>query len=252
MDEGWSRWLLAEYGFAPTSLLDGDVQSGDLSKFDVIVLPHPDGRTSFKNNVQKILTGHALGAMPDEFTGGLGLEGAFALQKFVRDGGTVVTFGDASNFAIEQFGLPIRNAVAGASRENFSIPGSLISATVNTEDPLGYGMAEDVALNYVNGAAYDILGQEGCTNDLLNQRHCREISRGGRPLVAHESPSRFDSIVNFAEDELLMSGWAKGTEHIASKTAMARVPHSQGEVILFGFRPQFRGQPRGTFKLVFN
>jgi hypothetical protein len=252
MDEGWSRWLLEEYGFAPTSLLDGDVQSGDLSKFDVIVLPHPDGRTSFKNNVQKILTGHALGAMPDEFTGGLGLEGAFALQKFVRDGGTVVTFGDASNFAIEQFGLPIRNAVAGASRENFSIPGSLISATVNTEDPLGYGMAEDVALNYVNGAAYDILGQEGCTNDLLNQRHCREISRGGRPLVAHESPSRFDSIVNFAEDELLMSGWAKGTEHIASKTAMARVPHGQGEVILFGFRPQFRGQPRGTFKLVFN
>jgi len=252
MDEGWSRWLLEEYGFEPTSLLDGDVQTGDLSQFDAIVLPHPDGGAAFKNNVQKILTGHAPGSMPDEFTGGLGLQGAYALQKFVQDGGTVVTFGDASNFAIEQFGLPIRNSVGGTSRENFSIPGSLIAATVDTADPLGYGMAEDVAINFVNGAAYDILGQEGCTSDLLNQRHCREVSRGGRPVTEHESISRFDSIVNFAAEDLLMSGWAKGTEHIATKTAMARVPHGKGEVVLFGFRPQFRGQPRGTYKLVFN
>ena len=42
MDEGWSRWLLEEYGFAPTSLLDEDVRRGDLSNFDAIVLPHPD------------------------------------------------------------------------------------------------------------------------------------------------------------------------------------------------------------------
>jgi len=252
MDEGWSRWLLEEYGFAPTSLFDEDVRRGDLSNFDAIVLPHPDGNAAFKNNVQKILTGHAPGSMPDEYTGGLGLKGAFALQKFVQDGGTIVTFGDASNFAIEQFGLPIRNTVGGTSRDNFSIPGSLIKATVNTQDPLGYGMTEDVSINFVNGGAFDILGQEGCVADLLNQRHCREVSRGGRPIIAYDAPARFDSIVSFASEELLMSGWATGTEHIATKTAMARVPHGQGDVIVFGFRPQFRGQPRGTYKLVFN
>ena len=252
MDEGWSRWLLEEYGFAPTSLLDEDVQNGDLSGFDAIIIPHPDGNAAFKDNVQKILTGHAPDSMPEEYTGGLGLQGAFALQQFVSDGGTIVTFGDASNFAIEQFGLPIRNAVLGASRENFSIPGSLIKATVNTDDPLGYGMTSDVAINYVNGGAYDILGQHGCVTDLLNQRHCREVTRGGRPIQEHEPVSRFDSIVSFAEEDLLMSGWAAGTEHIATKSAMARVPHGEGEVILFAFRPQFRGQPRGTYKLIFN
>ncbi len=252
MDEGWSRWLLEEYGFGPVSLTDEDVRSGDLSELDAIVIPHPDGRASYRDDVGKILIGHAPGSMPDRYVGGLGLEGAFALQTFVRDGGTLVTFGAASGFAIEQFGLPIRNTVAGASRKDFSIPGSLLRTTVDTTDPLGYGMQREAAVNFVNGAAFDVLGQAGCVDDLLNQRHCREVSRGGRPLVEMPSVSRFDSIVNYAAEDVLMSGWATGIEHIATKSAMARIPHGDGEVIVFGFRPQFRGQPRGTYKLLFN
>ena len=252
MDEGWTRWLLEEYGFGPISLTDEDIRSGDLSELDAIVIPHPDARVFFKDNVGKILTGHAPGTMPDEYVGGLGLEGAYALQRFVLEGGTVVTLGDASSFAIGQFGLPIRNVVAGASSQDFSIPGSLLRASVDTADPLGYGMTDEVAVNFVNGAAFDVLGQAGCVDDLLNQRHCREVARGGRPLVEMPSMSRFDSIVNYAAEDILMSGWATGTEHIVTKSAMARVPHGDGEVIVFGFRPQFRGQPRGTYKLLFN
>ena len=89
-------------------------------------------------------------------------------------------------------------------------------------------------------------------DDLLNQRHCKEVSRGGRLLVERPSVQRFDSIVNYAAEDLLMSGWATGAEHIAGKTALARVPYGYGNIVLFGFRPQFRGQPRGTYKLIFN
>ena len=254
MDEGWTRWLLEEYGFGPVSLTDEDIRNGNLSELDAIVIPHPDGRVFFKDNVEKILTGHAPGTMPDKYVGGLGLEGAFALQQFAQQGGTIVTLGDASNFAISQFGLPIRNVVAGASSQDFSIPGSLLRATVDTADPLAYGMADEVAVNFVNGAAFDVLGQAGCVDDLLNQRHCREIARGGRPLVEMPLMPRFDSIVNYttAAEDVLMSGWATGAEHIATKSAMARVPQGDGEVVVFGFRPQFRGQPRGTYKLLFN
>ena len=252
MDEGWTRWLLEEYGFPLTSLHDSDMRSGDLSRFDAIIIPHPDGRAAFRDNVQKILTGHAPGTMPDEYTGGMGLQGAAALDAYVRAGGTLVTFGDASNFAIQTMGLPIRNVVAGASRTNFSIPGSLIRATVDTGHPLGYGLDGEVGLNYVNGGAYDLLDEYACVNDLLNQGDCRAVSRGGRPINWESPAPRFDSVVDLADEDLLMSGWAHGTEHIAGLSAMARVPHGDGDVILFAFRPQFRGQPRGTYKLIFN
>ena len=252
MDEGWTRWVLEEYGFDVVSLSDADLRANNLSSLDAIVLPHPDGRVYFKNDVQEMLTGHSLGSMPEEYTGGMGLQGALALDRYARDGGTVLAFGGAVDFALQVFGLPVRDVVGSASRANFSIPGSLIAASVDTSDPLAWGMDEDVALNFVNGSAFDILGQEGCVDDLLNQNQCYEVLRGSRPLKQYEDVPPLDSVVSFADEDLLMSGWAHGTEHIAGKSALARVTHGNGEVIVYGFRPQFRGQPRGTYKLIFN
>lgn len=252
MDEGWTRWVLEGHGFEVVSLADADVRAGNFSGLDAIVLPHPDGGVAFRDDVGKILHGHSPGSMPEEYTGGIGLEGALALQRFVSAGGTLLTFGGAGDFAIAQFGLPIRDVVGAAARKDFSIPGSLIRATVDTASPLTFGMDGEIAVNVVNGAAFDVLGQAGCVADLLNQRHCEEVSRGGRPLKEHAQAPMFDSIVDYADEELLMSGWAAGTEFIAGKSALAHVPLGQGEVLVFGFRPQFRGQPRGTYKLIFN
>jgi hypothetical protein len=206
----------------------------------------------YKDNVEKVLTGHSKGSMPDEFTGGIGLEGAYAIQTYIRNGGTMLTFGNAAEFAISQFGLPIRNIVGAAAGKDFSIPGSLIRISVDTTHPIGYGMSSETAANFVRGAAFDSLSQKGCVDDLLNQRNCTEVTRGGRSLKNFEEPVLFDSIVNYAEEDLLMSGWAEGADFVAGKSAVARVPHGDGEVIVFGFRPQFRGQPRGTYKLIFN
>ncbi len=252
MDEGWTRWVIEDYEFDLVSLSDDDIRSGDLSGLDAIIMPHPDGQVLFKDKVGSILTGYSQGSMPDEYTGGIGLEGAYALQSFVSSGGTMLTFGNAAEFAIEQFGLPVRNIVGSASAENFSIPGSLIRISVDTSDVLGYGMSAETAANFVKGATFDSLSQTGCADDLLNQRYCIEVTRGGKSMKTFDESVLFDSIVNYAEEELLMSGWAEGEEFIAGKSAVVRVPHGDGEVIIFGFRPQFRGQSRGTYKLIFN
>ena len=262
MDEGWTRWVLETHGFDVVSLHDSDIRSETLASLDAIVLPHPDGRVFFRDDVSEMLNGHSPGSMPDEYTGGMGLEGALALRQFAENGGTILAFGSAVDFAIGQLGVPIRDVVGSASRSDFSIPGSLLRATVDTSDPLAWGMTADVSLNFVNGSAFDVLGQDGCADDLLNQRNCRQVLRGDLPLKTFESEPRFESIVSFGEidtesedesmHEILMSGWALGTEHISGKSALARVPLGEGEVIVYGFRPQFRGQPRGTYKLMFN
>ena len=232
MDEGWTRWLFEDYAVPHDTLHDADIRSRDLSEYTAIVLPH--------QSAKRILHGHAQGMMPEEYVGGIGLRGALALDEYVRQGGTVIAFDGASDFAIEQFGLPVENAVDHLSDTDFFIPGSLIRTRVNTEHPLAYGMQAEVAASFQRSRAFEPVRQD-------------YMGEGGREDIARAPAPPVEVVARYAEDDLLMSGWALGAkEHIGGKAAMVKVRHDEGAVVLIGFRPQFRGQPRGTYKLVFN
>jgi hypothetical protein len=232
MDEGWTRWLLEQYEFHIQSLSDKDIRAGDLSQLHAILIPD--------QGADEILNGHAPGTMPEEYVGGLGVEGALALKRYVEQGGTLVALDGASDFAIEQFGLPVRNVVAGVSPSEFFIPGSLIRTKVDVTHPLSYGMQKEVAASYQRSRAFDVvrLSREG---------------EGGKEDTKEAPAPPVDIVASFATEDILMSGWALGAEkYIGGKAAVVKVDVGSGEVVLFAFRPQFRGQPRATYKLLFN
>jgi hypothetical protein len=233
MDEGWTRWMLKQYDVPVDTLHDADVRNRDLSRYTSIILPH-------HYSGELLLNGYDEGTMPSQYTGGLGLDGAQALDRYVEEGGTIVAFDGATEFTIEQFGLPVENVTAGLSSNEFFIPGSLIRTTVNTEHPLAYGMQDTVAASFSQSRAFTAVRQD-------------KMGEGGRENTALPDPPPVEVVARYAKDDLLMSGWALGErKHIGGEAAMMRVRHGQGDVVLFGFRPQFRGQPRGTYKLIFN
>jgi hypothetical protein len=215
MDEGWTRWVLDEYGFPVDTLHDADIRGGELSRYHAIIVP--DQRAS------SILHGHEPGSRPEGMTGGIGLDGVLKLRQFAEGGGRLIAFDRAAELLIDQLGLPLRNVVDGLPEEEFFVPGTLIRLEVE-DHPLAYGMEEEAAAFFVRSSAF-------------------QPTRSADVEVA----------ARYAAEELVLSGWALGEDrHLAGRAALVRVPVGAGDVVLFGFRPQFRGQPRGTFKLLFN
>ncbi|MEP1093688.1 MAG: M14 metallopeptidase family protein [Cyclobacteriaceae bacterium] len=233
MDEGWTRWFLTEYNFEWDTLHDNDIRERDLSQYTAIIIPD--------QNPARILNGHASGTMPEEYTGGMGLAGMFKLQAYAKAGGTLIAFDKASDLFIEQFGLPISNVTKGLDDQKFFIPGSLIRTSVKVEHPLAYGMQSEVAASFNRSRAFKTVVKSN-------------KGEGGTEYTVQKAPQPdVDVVASYAKDDLLMSGWALNEKkYIGGKAAMVRVGHGEGNVILFEFRPQFRGQPRATYKLVFN
>jgi len=216
MDEGWTRWLLEQFEFSYSSLFDRDVRAGNLrARFDVILLPDA--------TYDQMLNGLAPGSMPDAYTGGMTARGVSNLYEFAAGGGTLVAMDRAAELPLTTFGLPIRNVTAGARDTDFYIPGSLLRVHVDAANPVGYGMPDEAAAFFVNSPAFAL----------------------ARPDAGHV-------VASYPDRNLLMSGWMLGERVLAGRAAVVEAPLDKGRVVLLGFRTQHRGQPHGTFKLLFN
>ena len=224
-DEGWTRFVLDGFGFPYTTLHNKDIQGGQLRpRFDAIVLPD--------QTRDEIMEGRRPAASDDtspsvpEFTGGLGQEGREALREFLRGGGTVIALGNASSFAIHDLRAPVRDLTETLSRDEFSTPGTILRVNVSETHPLGYGIANEAF-----------------------------VYRTDDPVLAFPAGrSPQGAIVARYEEgsQVLASGWARGVETLYGKAALVETNAGKGRMVLFGFRPQYRGQTHGTYRLLFN
>ncbi|MBS1832259.1 MAG: hypothetical protein JST65_06085, partial [Acidobacteria bacterium] len=214
MDEGWTRWLLEDFAFAYKSLGNAEVIAGGLrAKYDVIVFADQQSAA--------IAEGYRKGSMPDEYTGGLGPQGAAALKDFANAGGTLIFLNHATDYAANELGLKIRNVLKGVSSRDFYCPGSLLRVTLDSAHPLTFGLPRELTIWNEASPAWDLA--DGTA-----------------------------SVANYPASAVMASGWLLGAKHIAQKSALLDIPMGCGRAILFGFRPQYRAQSYETFKMLFN
>ena len=130
-------------------MYNADIQAGHLrAKYDVIVFPDSSSRS--------ILEGHRPGTIPERYAGGIGQAGVDELRDFVNDGGTLVMFNNASLFAIEQFNLPVMNALAGLTPNQFFCSGCLLKVHLeDAKNPLTAGLSSDPIVMFERGPAFE-------------------------------------------------------------------------------------------------
>ena len=216
MDEGWTRFVFDTFNVPYTSVSDADMKKeGALSSvYDVIILPSQRARD--------IVDGNAPGSYPVELTGGIATAGVNNLKRFVEEGGTLICFDAACEVAIKQFNLPVRNVLEGMRSNDFYCPGSILALDVVASEPIARGLGPTVDAYFINSSAFESTGP-------------------GVKIIAR-----------YQKESLLRSGWLLGEEKIRGQIALAEVQLGKGRVILFGFRPQHRGQTWATLPFLWN
>ena len=219
MDEGWTRWVLEQYGFQSSVLHNDAIRAGALKeRFDVIILPD--------QNPQTMVNGASGANVRPEYRGGIGTEGVEALKKFVAAGGTLVTLGAASDFAIDNFPVPVRNARRGLTRDEHFAPGTIVRIEVDPASPIGLGMAPETFGFYNNSPFF--------------------------ALVEGFASQKTTVVARYPNSNIVASGWLKGEELMTGRAAVVSVELNPGRIVLFGLRPQHRAQTHATFPMLFN
>jgi hypothetical protein len=224
MDEGWSRWVLEQYGFPYVAVHPEDFTSPLAQKIDVLIMAD-DARVPVAGAAAgRGGRGGNASAVRPEYAYQLTAADLQGFEQFVRGGGTVICLSNASTFAIQQLKLPVKNVVAGLRPEEFFLRGSIVEVTTDPTHPVMAGMPDKAAV-FVDGSPV-FETQDGFTGTVLAR-----YQESGSPLL---------------------SGYLIGEKFLQGKAAALDVPLDAGHVILLGFRPEWRGQPFGTFRVLFN
>ncbi len=214
MPAGWTRWMLDQHELRYDTLHDARIRAGGLEDdYDVLLFQ--------SQSAASIRMGHPPGSLPEQYTGGLGEDGSDAVREFVEAGGRMVVVEEAAEFAVDLFGLGVTNPVAGLPNTEFYVPGSLLRVEL-ADDPLSAGYDGSTPVWYW---------------------------RSSRAFAVEDE--RVEVVGRYGADPVV-AGWVLGPDRLAGRPALLRARVGDGEVVLFGFQPNYRGQSIVTWPLFFN
>nr|MEA2798553.1 hypothetical protein [Phenylobacterium sp.] len=237
---GWTQWTLEQFETPYTVVRAQRLDKGDLNKdFDVLIFPDaaiPEG-AAFGGGMFR----GGFGAkqpkpedIPPQYRGWLGNiteeKTLPQVEKFVRQGGSVVAVGSSTSLAafmklpIERAPAEIKDGkVQALPRTQFYIPGSILAAKVDNTDPLAFGVPTTVDMFFDRSPTFKVADGSGL-----------------KPVAW------------FSGKHPLRSGWAWGQERLDGSAAVVDADVGKGKLFLMGPEVNMRAQPHGTFKFLFN
>ena len=255
---GWIRYSLDQRRVPYLYLRDEDVRAGRLrERVDVVVYGHVDmelaeqiqglpkqwGPMPYKKTPQT--PSHGVPAESDDITGGIGYEGLANLQRFVEEGGLLVTFGNGSTLALDG-GLArgVRRSRSGDDPGEGATrtPGSHVRVSfARPEHPIAYGYPARTHVFRQDFPVYD------APRRWLRMAYCTSCLDG--PV------DRSGVVLEWGDREgapLVVSGQAWNEAGLVGHPAILDLPVGRGHVIAFNFNPLHRDLNRGDHRLAWN
>ncbi len=226
MDEGWTEWLFDTFGYKYTLITPTELRAGNLaSRFDAVVFASQGlGARGGRGGGGGGGGGRAGGGRGNAAADSAAADEVRAVDEFVRSGGTVVAWNQGATSVANALRLPVRNIVAGLDRKEYFTGGSVMQVITDRSHPVMAGMPGRADVFVSNSPVFTTLdGFEGAV------------------------------LAKFPADATpLRSGFLNGAQYMQGFAAALDVKHDRGHVVLFAFQPQWRGQPTGTFRAIFN
>ncbi|HLW83880.1 MAG TPA: M14 family zinc carboxypeptidase [Candidatus Sulfotelmatobacter sp.] len=268
---GWIRYSLDQRKVPYTYLRDEDIRAGNLSaRIDVLLYGHVDLELAeqieglpktwspmpFKKTAKTPSFGTP--AESDDITGGIGYEGLAQIQRFIDDGGLMVTLGSGSMLALEgglvrfvrrsSGGVP-RSAAGGGSASSAAsqqaatrTPGAHVRVTFDRADhPIAYGYPAHTYVFRQNFPLYNI------PRRWLRMAYCTTCLDGPE--------DRSGVVMEWGDTDgkpFVESGQAWGEENLIGRPAILDMPVGKGHVVCFNFNPMHRDLNRGDQRLLWN
>ena len=238
MDAGWTRYILDTYSMPYKVLKPDEFEKAKLDDYDVILFPS-NSKDALLSGKRKRSDGtYSVPFYHPEYVKGMGKKGLENLLKFINDGGVVLSWGSSTGLFMgtqsieidkdtkEEFSLPVSDITSSLRSNKLSVPGSLLKIELIQDHPLTYGMPRSIGI----------------------------FSNGG-PVFSTSIPD-FDMdrrvIAKYPEDNILLSGFAENEDLLEEEPAVVWLKKGEGQIVMYGFNPQFRASTQASYKLLFN